>query len=55
MVAALIPKDVNPFNVMMSYAFVFVDAEIVERSSSLNGRRDDKGAPEIVATDQAIC
>jgi hypothetical protein len=54
-VAALIPKDVNPFNLMMSYAFVLVDVEMVERSSSLNGSRDDKGAPETVATDQAIC
>ena len=53
-VAALMPKDVNPFNLIMSYAFVFVDVEIVARSSSLRCSRDDKGAPETVAADQAI-
>lgn len=48
------PKDVNPFNSIMSYAFVFVDVAMAVRSSSLRGSRDDKGAPETVTADQAI-
>ena len=52
-VAALIPYAVNPFTLMISSAFLFVEVAIVARSSSLSWSKDDKGDPATVAADQA--